>query len=153
MGSRKSKLLAACLLAVWTSAAGAQQFPDGKPIEMTVMFGAGSAADVTARQLADGMAKALGAPVPVVNRTGGGGALGYVHVSQQKPDGYAIVWSSNSISTTHHSGQLAFDYRAFEPVARALVESPLLAVRSEARWKTLAEFIADAKSRDRKSVV
>ena len=32
-------------------------FPDGKPIEMTVMFGAGSAADVTARHLAEGMAK------------------------------------------------------------------------------------------------
>ena len=31
---------------------------------MTVMFGAGSAADVTARQLADGMSKALGVPIP-----------------------------------------------------------------------------------------
>src|SRR5262245_41613013 len=52
----------------------AESFPDGKPIEMTVMFGAGSAADVTARHLADGMSKALKVPVPVVNRTGGGGA-------------------------------------------------------------------------------
>jgi hypothetical protein len=42
----------------------AQPFPGGKPIEMTVMFGAGSAADVTARYLADGMAKTLGVPVP-----------------------------------------------------------------------------------------
>ena len=57
--------------------ANAQQFPGGRPIEMTVMFGAGSAADVTARYLAEGMAKALGVPVPVVNRTGGGGAIGY----------------------------------------------------------------------------
>ena len=48
----------------------AQDFPGGKPIEMTVMFGAGSAADVTARHLADGMSKALKTPVPVVNRTG-----------------------------------------------------------------------------------
>jgi len=65
--------------------ASAQQFPQGKPVEMTVMFGAGSAADVTARYLADGMARALNVPVPVVNRTGGGGAIGYNHVSQQKP--------------------------------------------------------------------
>ncbi|HZE45655.1 MAG TPA: tripartite tricarboxylate transporter substrate binding protein, partial [Xanthobacteraceae bacterium] len=50
--------------------ASAQQFPQGKPVEMTVMFGAGSAADVTARYLADGMARALNVPVPVVNRTG-----------------------------------------------------------------------------------
>ena len=99
MGRATIKLMAACVLAVWASAANAQQFPDGKPIEMTVMFGAGSAADVTARYLADGMAKVLGVPVPVVNRTGGGGAIGYSHVSQQKPDGHAIVWNSNSIST------------------------------------------------------
>src|SRR5207302_10902131 len=49
-------------------------YPAGKAIEMTVMFGAGSAADVTARYLADGMARRLNVPVPVVNRTGGGGA-------------------------------------------------------------------------------
>jgi len=66
-------------------------FPGGKPIEMTVMFGAGSAADVTARYLADGMAKFLEVPIPVVNRTGGGGAIGYNHVSRQRPDGHSIV--------------------------------------------------------------
>ena len=146
MGSGVFKLATACLLAVWASAAGAQQFPDGKPIEMTVMFGAGSASDVTARQLADGMAKVLGAPVPVVNRTGGGGALGYVHVSQQKPDGHAIVWNSNSISTTFHSGTLSFDYKAFDPVARVTVENPALAVKASAPWKTLKELVAFAKA-------
>jgi tripartite-type tricarboxylate transporter receptor subunit TctC len=71
----------------------AESFPSGKPVEMTVMFGAGSAADVTARYLADGMARLLGVPVPVVNRTGGGGAIGYSHVKKQKPDGYSIIWN------------------------------------------------------------
>src|SRR5215472_5232745 len=97
-------MVGSAVLIVGSMNADAQQFPGGKPIEMTVMFGAGSAADVAARHLADGMAKALKAPVPVVNRTGGGGALGYTFVSQQKPDGYAIVWNSNSISTTHYAG-------------------------------------------------
>jgi len=88
----------AVAVALWAGApASAQQFPQGKPVEMTVMFGAGSSADVTARYLADGMAKALNVPVPVVNRTGGGGAIGYNHVSQQKPDGHSIIWNSNSI--------------------------------------------------------
>ena len=126
--------------------ASAQQFPQGKPVEMTVMFGAGSAADVTARYLADGMAKALNVPVPVVNRTGGGGAIGYNHVSQQKPDGHSIIWNSNSISTNYHSGILQFDYRAFDPVARVSVETPVLAVRADAPWKTLKEFVEYAKS-------
>jgi tripartite-type tricarboxylate transporter receptor subunit TctC len=113
---------------------------------MTVMFGAGSAADVTARYLADGMARALNVPVPVVNRTGGGGAIGYNHVSQQKPDGHSIIWNSNSISTNYHSGILQFDYRAFDPVARVSVETPVLAVRADAPWKTLKEFVEYAKS-------
>jgi len=58
-----------------------------------------------------------------------------------------VVWNSNSISTTYHSGQLPFDYKSFDPVARVLVESVVVAVRSEAKWKTLKELIADAKSR------
>lgn len=114
-------------------------------VEITVLFPAGSSADITARVLAEGMGRQLGVNVLVVNRPGAGGALGYKHVASQKPDGYSLVWNSNSISTTFHSGQLAFDYRAFDPVARVLVESPLVAVRGDAKWKTLAELIADAK--------
>ena len=117
------------------------------PYEITVLFPAGTSADVTARMLADGMSKHLNQRVLVVNRPGAGGAIGYKHVASQKPDGYSLVWNSNSISTTYHSGQLAFDYRAFDAVARVLVESPVVAVRADARWKNLGELIADARSR------
>jgi tripartite-type tricarboxylate transporter receptor subunit TctC len=89
----------------------------------------------------------------VVNRPGAGGAIGYKYVASQKPDGYSLVWNSNSISTTYHSGQLAFDYRAFDAVARVLIESPVLAVRGDARWKTLVDLINDAKSRPGKITV
>jgi len=124
----------------------AQPFPGGKPIEMTVMFGAGSAADVTARYLADGMAKNLGVPVPVVNRTGGGGAIGYSHVKQQKADGHAVIWNSNSISSTFHSGVLPFDYKAFDAVARVSVETPVIAVRGDSQWKALKDLVEYAKA-------
>lgn len=122
-------------------------FPQKNNIEITVLFPAGSSADITARVLAEGMGRQLGVNVLVVNRPGAGGAVGYKYVAGQKSDGYSLVWNSNSISTTYHSGQLAFDYRAFDAVARVLVESPLLAVRGDAKWKTLGEFIADAKAR------
>jgi tripartite-type tricarboxylate transporter receptor subunit TctC len=128
-------------------------YPKRGNIEVTVLFPAGSSADVTARLLAQGIAKNLGANVIVVNRPGAGGAIGYKYAASQKPDGYSLVWNSNSISTTYHSGQLAFDYRAFDPVARVLVESPVLAVRGDARWKTLADLINDAKSRPNKITV
>ena len=123
------------------------QFPHKGAIEITVLFPAGSSADVTARLLADGMSKQLGAKVLVVNRPGAGGAIGYKHVASQKPDGYSIVWNSNSISTTYHSGMLPFDYREFDAVARVLVESPVIAVRGDSKWRTLAQLVAEAKSR------
>jgi len=129
------------------------QFPHKAAIEITVLFPAGSSADVTARLLADGMSKQLVAKVLVVNRPGAGGAIGYKYVASQKPDGYSVVWNSNSVSTTYHSGMMPFDYRAFDAVARVLVESPVIAVRGDSKWKTLAELVSDAKSRPRQVTV
>jgi tripartite-type tricarboxylate transporter receptor subunit TctC len=140
------KLLLSALLAF---AVHAQEppFPQRGPLEITVLFPAGSSADVTARMLADGMTKNLGQRVLVVNRPGAGGAIGYKYVASQKPDGYSLVWNSNSISTTFHSGQLNFDYQAFDAVARVLSESVVVAVRNDAPWRTLNELIADAKAK------
>lgn len=123
-----------------------QAFPQKGTIEITVLFPAGSSADVTARLLADGMSKHLATNVIVINRPGAGGAIGYRFVAAQKPDGFSLVWNSNSISTTHYSGMLAFNYEAFDAVARVLVESPVLAVRGDAKWKTLADFLSYAKA-------
>jgi tripartite-type tricarboxylate transporter receptor subunit TctC len=122
-------------------------FPSRGPLEITVLFPAGSSADVTARMLADGMSRQLGQRVLVVNRPGAGGAIGYKYVAAQKPDGYSLVWNSNSISTTFHSGQLNFDYKAFDAVARVLSESVVLAVRTDAPWRTLNDLVADAKAK------
>jgi len=118
-----------------------------------MLFPAGSSADVTAHLLADGMARQLGATVLVVNRLGAGGAIGYRHVAAQKPDGYSLVWNSNSISTTYHSGQMTIDHHAFDAVARVLAESPVVAVRSTAPWQTLRELVAEAKVRPRQITV
>jgi len=120
-------------------------FPQKGPLEITVLFPAGSSADVTARLLADGMSRELGQRVLVVNRPGAGGAIGYKYVAAQKADGYSLVWNSNSISTTFHSGQLAFDYHAFDAVARALSESVVVAVRADSHFRNLGELIAAAK--------
>src|SRR5205085_7918862 len=42
---------------------------------------------------------------------------------------------------------LPFDYQGFDAVARVLVESPVIAVRADAKWKTLNDLVAEAKSR------
>jgi tripartite-type tricarboxylate transporter receptor subunit TctC len=124
-----------------------EAFPGTSPIEMTVLFPAGSSADVSARLLADGLSKRLGVKVYVNNRPGAGGAIGYRYAAEQKADGHALVWNSNSISTTYYAGTLPFTYARFEPVAQVLVESPVLAVSKNSPYKTLADVIAAAKAK------
>jgi tripartite-type tricarboxylate transporter receptor subunit TctC len=146
-------LLAVALLAGATQASLAQEFPRRTNLDLTVLFAAGSSADVTARLLAQGMTRELNANVIVVNRPGAGGAIGYKYVAGRNADGYAMVWNSNSVSTAYHSGQMTIDYRAFEPVARVLIETPLIAVRSNARWKTFKDLITDMRAQPGKITV
>jgi tripartite-type tricarboxylate transporter receptor subunit TctC len=138
-------VLALLLAAGVGAAAPAAAFPD-KPLELTVLFGAGSAADLLARKLAELAGKDLGQPVAVVNRTGAGGALGYTHVRGQSPDGYALVWNSNSVSTAYHAGNMKFDYTAFAGVAALTSEPVSLAVKADAPWKDIGELLGHAKA-------
>jgi len=144
---KSSRFLAIALLFAVAQAAPAQgEFPGKRPIEFVVLFPAGTSADVTARVLAEGMGRQLGTQIVVVNRPGGGGAVGFKYAVQQAPDGHHLVWSSNAISTTYHTGMLPFDYKSFLPVARVQVETPLLFVRSEAPWKALRDILRQAKA-------
>ncbi len=124
--------------------ARAADYPN-QPVEMTVLFGGSSA--TIAQLLADAMAKQLGVAVAAVSRTGASGAVGYSYVKSTPPNGYNIVWNSNSISTAYHNGNMNFDYHTFDAVARVGMEVPVLAVRSETGWKTLKDFAAAAKKR------
>lgn len=120
------------------------EFPT-KPIEMTVLFAPGSGADLLARKVAELAGKELGQPITVVNRTGAGGAVGYSYVKEQKPDGYSIVWNSNSINTAYHAGNMNFNYTAFSGVAELTTEPVSIAVKADAPWKDINEFIEYAK--------
>jgi tripartite-type tricarboxylate transporter receptor subunit TctC len=136
-------LAAAAILSLApAAAASAADFPK-QPVEMTVLFGGSSA--TIAQILANAMSKELGVPVAAVSRTGASGAVGYSYVKSTPPNGYNIVWNSNSISTAYHNGNMDFDYKTFDAVARVGMEVPALAVRSDSGWKNLKEFAAAAK--------
>ncbi len=122
-------------------------FPE-KPIDMTVLFG-GTAKSI-ALLFSELMSKELGQPVVPVSRTGGGGATGYSYLVTTAPDGYNIVWNSNSVNTTHHTGRVKFDYTAFAPIARVSTEVPALAVNSSSGWKTLADLKSGIQSMEGK---
>lgn len=124
------------------SAPAQAEFPE-KPVEMTVLFG--GTANSTAQLLADAMSKAMSQPVVPISRTGGGGAVGYSFVNGTAADGYNIVFNSNSINTSHHTGKIPFDYTAFTPIARISVETPALGVNPSNGWKNLADLKAGAE--------
>ncbi|MDC7786133.1 tripartite tricarboxylate transporter substrate binding protein [Rhodoplanes sp. TEM] len=110
------------------------EFPE-KTIEMTTLFG--GPAQTISQVLADLMSKNIGQPVITVSRPGGGGAIGYTFLQSAAPDGYSIVFSSNSISTVYYQGNLPFNYSALAPVAQIGMEVPVLAVRADSGWKDL----------------
>jgi len=139
------RALGAALAAAVLVAPPVSAFPT-KPLELTVLFGAGSAADLLARKLAELAGKDLGQPVAVVNRTGAGGAIGYTYVKGQPADGYTLVWNSNSVSTAYHAGNMKLDYTAFAGVAALTSEPVSLAVRADAPWKDLRELLAHARA-------
>ena len=108
-------------------------------------FGAGGAADVQARKLAEIISRDLGQPMVVRNVTGAGGAIAYNEVQRAKPDGYTMIWYSGAINTLAARKQIKFDYQAFEPIAGIGIETIAIAVNKTAPWKDFKEFVAYIK--------
>ena len=133
-------------LFVWGigSAAAKEDWPM-KQIDFVNPWGAGGAADVQARKLAEIISRDLGQPLVVRNVTGAGGAIAYNEVHRAKPDGYTLIWYSGAINTLGARKQISFDYHAFDPIAGVGFETVTIAVNKTAPWKDFREFIAYIK--------
>ena len=149
MFTRRLMTTALAASAIFASAATAQaqeKFPS-RTIRIIVPFAAGGGVDVLARLLAERMAPKIGVNVIIENRAGASGTVGGAHVLQSAPDGYTVLFSSN----THTMSKLVmasapYDPLAdFTPIARG-GEAPLLAVLApKLPQKTLAEVAAAAQ--------
>ncbi|MBA4422222.1 MAG: ABC transporter substrate-binding protein [Syntrophus sp. (in: bacteria)] len=135
------------VLFVWGagSAFAADPWPV-KQVELINPFGAGGAADIQARKLAEIISRDLGQPMIVRNVTGAGGAIAYNEVNRAKKDGYTLIWYSGAINTLAVRKQVQYDYNAFEPIAGVGIETVSIAVSKNAPWKDFKEFIAYAKA-------
>jgi tripartite-type tricarboxylate transporter receptor subunit TctC len=126
-------------------------WPD-KPITMIVPFPPGGVADTVARPVAEALARELKQTVIVDNKVGAGGALGMGAAARAPADGYTLLLTLSSISILPEADQIlgrkpAFTLKQFTPIARFTADPVVLVVRADAPWKTLAEFVADAKKK------
>jgi tripartite-type tricarboxylate transporter receptor subunit TctC len=152
--SRFALALAAALAATSNLAAPslvtpclAQDYPT-KPIRIIVPFGAGGPADVTARLIGNILQEKFGQPIVVENRTGAGGVIGTVEAAKSPPDGYTLLMMSNT-QTANESLMPQRKYelmRDLAPIAPVNYSDLVIVVHPSVRAKTLAEFIALAKS-------
>src|SRR6266446_5193166 len=74
------------------------QYPS-KPIRFIVGFPPGGSADPTTRILGAALARQLGQPLVVENRPGADSAIAAEAVTRMPPDGYTLMFASNSAMT------------------------------------------------------
>lgn len=138
--------LAMGTIALGAGQAVAQDYPN-KPISMIVTWNAGGSTDVIARLLSEPLGAELGQPVAVANRAGGGGSLGTQAALDAPKDGYTILaTTSGNHILTPLKNDVGYKYDDFEPIGQLVAATVILAVREDAPWKTLDEFVADAKA-------
>jgi len=138
-------ILSSLLLAV---AARAENWPS-RLIKATIPFGAGSAADVVPRLVFDRLAAELGQPIVIENRVGAGGTLGTAAVAKADPDGYSIIAHSSAL-TIAPAIFPNLTYDATKDLASVLMigsSANVMIVPNARPWKTVQDFIADAKAK------
>ena len=122
----------------------AADFPT-KEVQIIIPWAAGGATDLIFRALAATTGKYLGKPVVVVNKPGGGGAVGYTEGMKAAPDGYILTAAVTPMTILPHQVTTAFTYRNFEPILNVVSDPSMFLIRSDAPWKSLKEFLDYAK--------
>ena len=152
--SRTPLVLVTSLVAavVCASAALAQEAYPAKPITLIVPFPPGGVADIVGRPFADALSRELKQPVVIENKPGAGGGIGMGMVAKAKPDGYTLLLALSSISILPEADKVLgraplYQLDQFTPVARLTADPTVLAVRADSPWKSLQEFIDDARKR------
>ena len=117
-----------------------------RPCRSSIHFRRARCTDIVARILTPKMSAALGQPVVIVNKSGGGGAVGIQAAKEAAADGYTILVTPPPVLliplVSKNSG---FTMKDFTPLALATSSPNTTVVRKESPWKTFEEFIAEAK--------
>ena len=123
-----------------------------KPITIISPMAPGGGHDLVARGFGAVADKILGQPVAVINKAGAAGMIGGLAVAQASPDGYTLGVSSTNVNATLQweiaSGRKPpFTWNDYAPIAIFTISPTLIVVNAESPWKTLGDFIKDARAK------
>lgn len=141
----RSATLSAAVLIAAAGTGLAADYPT-KPIELIVPYAAGGGTDLVARAFAEATKKHLPQSMGVVNKTGGGGAVGLTEIMAARADGYKVGMGTVEITLLPHMGIARFSVDDYTPIARLNAEPSAITVKADAPWKTVEEFLENAKA-------
>ena len=124
------------------------EYPE-RPVKIIVAYIAGSAPDVAARQAADRLTAGLGQQFVIDNRPGASGNIGAEIAARAAPDGYTLLLMTGGyIVNPLLYAKVGYDpQKDFAPITVITRLPSLMVVPPSSPAKTVAEFIALAKSR------
>ena len=140
--------IVSALASTHANAQSAASYPS-RPITMIVPFPPGGPTDSYARLVALQMQERWGQPVVVENKPGGTGVLGNNLVIKSPPNGYTLLFTSNSahlISALLKNPKPYDSVKDFTPISIALKYPMYLLINPSLPAKTVPEFIAYAKA-------
>jgi len=145
------RMTAPVMLAVTLAAAGGSAlagWPD-RPLRIVVPFPAGGSTDAVARLSAEWMARSLGQPVTVENRTGASGTIAAEFVAQAAPDGHTLFMASLAqLSIVPQMGKVRYDpFRSFAPVTVVSRSYFALGVHPSLPARDVKQLVALARAR------
>jgi tripartite-type tricarboxylate transporter receptor subunit TctC len=126
--------------------AAAAAFKPSRPITLICPWAAGGGTDAVARIFGTLLEKDFGQPVNVVNRTGGGGAVGHTAGSTADADGHTFTIVTVEIAMMHWQKLAEVDYKGFTPIAQVNIDPASVMVAQTAPWNTLKELLDEVKA-------
>lgn len=138
--------IAIVLIAIRPDPVAAQGFPS-RNLEIVVPFSPGAITDITARALAEGMSKALGQSIIVVNKDGGAGTIGTSLVAGSAPDGYTLGFSAMGTITgqPHLRNDLKYKVSSFDFVCQVTEAFSVILVSAESQYNSLKALFDEAR--------
>ena len=124
------------------------QYP-AKPIRFIVGFPPGGSADPTTRIIGQALSEQMGQPVVVDNRPGADSALAAEQMTRIAPDGYTIMFASNSAMTAAVALRKTPPYdplKDFTPISMVGRATVFFYVHPSVPAATLKEFIEYARA-------